>query len=98
MAGLESVILLATTAALSILALIVCFFIGVEVVGIIHEVAAQLAERSRYSVDRTIKRAPRDTAPLSWPPPANPVMPYQDRDTIKRLIDHFEGEVDPSVE
>lgn len=79
------VILWMMAGVLSILALVVSYYVLLEVVVIARELVATLGERQvNQSVE--MPRSPDDTGPL----PA--IRPYRDRATVKRLIDHLREE------
>lgn len=89
---LENSLLLALGAFLTLLALVVAVMIGMEVVRLIREIFAGPGEPARRPTEQRAaesKTSLSETGPLASP---ERVQAFRDRETVERLIDHFEGE------
>lgn len=83
---LDDVVLLAIAAVFFILALAVDIYIGVEVIRILREIIAQMVEGPSYG-----SGVPGGLSGSGFVG-GRMIMPFRDRETIRRLIKHFEAE------
>ena len=90
----DNPILLIAATVMTMVSLVVSFYIGAEVIGIIRGVITQLSEHSQRPAKHPISRAPHDTGPLDPSVPERIVTPHQDREAIQKLVDHFEEPVE----
>lgn len=89
---IDNAVLLIAATAMTLIALVVCVFIGIEVVGIVRDVFTRLPDRSRRPSGGAVARAPGDTGPLGAPPPERRPTPDGDREAVNKLIDHLEDD------
>jgi hypothetical protein len=92
-----NVVLLIVAGAFTVLALVLGFYVAVEVTRIVREITTQAAEESA--------RTPDGSGTSDWHRTGSPgeeehpFTPYRNREVVERLITHFEeGEVDVSGE
>ena len=85
---LDNILLLVVAGVFSMLALVVNFYIGVEVIHLIREAFAQFTDGSRRR--RTSSKSDDHQVGVKVD---RTITPFQDRGTVERLIGHLqEGE------
>lgn len=71
-------------------ALILGYFLGAEVLGLVRDFVQTARDRNASAIEpqqRRNRRMPQDTGPLN---PERVIGPFQDRETVERLITYFE--------
>lgn len=92
----ENVLVLVIAGIFSMLALILTFFIGVEIVRLFREIFEQGQANRAYNAQL---RAAASTSTPASKGDGPSINPFQDRDTVERLITHFEdGQGVPAAE
>lgn|SRR5574341_198133 len=87
---LDNVVMLLVAGVFSMLALLVDFYIVVEIIRLVREFFAQLSEGSRaWAAQAEGQRAVQAAVGFEG---GRTITPFEDRDTVERLIDHFEEE------
>jgi hypothetical protein len=91
----ENVVLLIVAGAFTVLALVLGFYVAVEVTRIVREITTQAAEGTARTPDGSETSDWHRTG--SPGEEEHPFTPYRNREVVERLITHFEeGEVDVS--
>ena len=76
---LEQVLLLITAVALTLIALAAAYFLGGEIIRIIRDVTSRSPDS-------------KDDQDEGWAGPLRRIIPFRDRKTVQRIIDHLEDE------
>jgi hypothetical protein len=92
---IDTSVLLTVAVVLTAFALVVTYFIGVEVVGLVRGFFVRSSAARPPTREATGRRSKHDTGPLTAS--TKPLRPYEDRTTVERLIGYFEeGEEEES--
>ena len=82
----DNVVIIIFAAVFVVIAIAVNFYIGIEVVQLIREVFGHMSEDAR-SRKMTASRNRKVEQP-----PGRQIEPFQDRETVERIINHLEEE------
>ena len=86
---LENVLILLLSLVITVVVLVMVAVIGSELLSILHEIREEARVKQVITTAQAVPRTAHDTGPLRPRDGYGVIDPYQDRDTVERLIDYF---------